>query len=458
VLDRIPLGIRLALAFVLVVLIAVVAVAAMVNQAVERHFGEYVSVGMARRLETLAPSLQQHYARVGSWEGVEATMSGTQQGQGQGQGAGAGRGMGASSNPILLTDADGRIVYDSSGESSGTAPRSLLERQGLAVEVGGETVGYLLVGNGPREVLFRSQINASILWSGALVALVAILLGIYSTRALTKPLRALRDAARRIGAGDLSYRVPLRSHDEIGDLAQQFNEMGEALARDEHVRQRMMADIAHELRTPVTVMRGQLEALLDGVFDLDEENLVPIHDQTLLLARLINDLRDLALADAGRLSLERDEMDLGRLVERVAASFRSRAHAQGVSLMTEVADNPLAIWGDAQRLEQVLGNLITNALRHTPLGGSVRLEARGDRDDIVVEVIDTGGGIAPADLAHVFDRFYRADEARSRRDGGSGLGLAIVEQLVEAHEGAISVASEVDVGTTFTIRLPRRHD
>lgn len=454
--DRIPLGVRLALAFVLVVLVAVAAVAVMVNRAVARHFGEYVSVGMSRRLESLAPSLQQHYVAVGSWDGIEEMMEGTRQGQGQGQGTGAGRSIGASSNPILLTDADGRIVYDSSGESSGTAPRTLLERQGLAVDVSGETVGYLLVGNGPREVLFRSQINTSILWSGAVGALGAIFLGIYSTRALTRPLRVLRDAARRIGAGDLSYRVPLQAHDEIGDLAQQFNEMGEALTRDEHIRQRMMADIAHELRTPVTVMRGQLEALLDGVFDLDESNLMPIHDQTLLLGRLINDLRDLALADAGRLSLERDEVDLGRLVKRVVASFRPRAHAQGVSLTTEVADVPLAIWGDAQRLEQVLGNLITNALQHTPSGGGIRLAIRSDQDSVIIDVIDTGSGIASDDLDHVFDRFFRADEARSRRDGGSGLGLAIVKQLVEAHGGAVSVASEVDIGTTLTIRLPKR--
>lgn len=284
---------------------------------------------------------------------------------------------------------------------------------------------------------------------------LTMLLGLALTRSLVKPLRMVRDAARRIGAGELTYRVPITSRDEIGDLARQFNEMAEALERDERLRRQMMADIAHELRTPLSVIRGQVEALQDGVFELSPENLKPIHDQTLLLGRLVEDLRDLALAEAGRLPLERTEVSLERLIRRIVEAFQPRAQEKGLALSVELPEALPPVQADAQRLEQVLENLLSNALRYTPAGGTVNVRAWEEPQWVVFTVEDTGTGIAAEDLPHIFERFYRADKARSRADGGTGLGLSIAKQLVEAHGGRISAESAPGKGTRFTVRLPR---
>jgi signal transduction histidine kinase len=282
---------------------------------------------------------------------------------------------------------------------------------------------------------------------------VALLLGVLLIRTLSKPLRDVRAATRRLAAGDLSYRVPITTHDELGDVARQFNEMAAALERDEQLRQRLMADIAHELRTPLTVIRAQVEALGDGVFPLTPENIAPIHDQTIVLGRLVDDLRVLALAEAGRMPLERGEVDLAALARRAVESFAPQAQDKGLRLAYEGEAALPPISADAQRLAQVLGNLLSNAIRHTPPDGSVTVHAWADAQGTHMAVRDTGCGIAPEDLPHLFERFYRADRARSRADGGTGLGLAIAKQLVEAHGGKIAVESTVGVGTTFTITL-----
>jgi signal transduction histidine kinase len=284
---------------------------------------------------------------------------------------------------------------------------------------------------------------------------LAILLGLILTRSLVKPLRVVRDAARRIGAGELSHRVPVTTRDEIGDLATQFNEMAEALERDEQLRRQMMADIAHELRTPLSVIRGQVEALQDGVFALSPENIAPIHDQTLLLGRLVEDLRDLALAEAGRLPLERAEVAVDKLVRRVVEAFQPRAREKGLALSAELPESLPPALADAQRLEQVLGNLLSNALQHTPQGGAITVRAWGEPGWVSLAVQDNGAGIAAEDLPHIFERFYRSDKTRSRANGSTGLGLSIAKQLIEAHGGTIRVESTPGKGSTFTVRVPQ---
>ncbi|MFH1086651.1 MAG: ATP-binding protein [Chloroflexota bacterium] len=452
-LKHTPFAVKLGLTLGLTVLVAVGAVALLANRSATREFEAYVSRGMSGRVALLLPALQEHYQRQGSWDGVGTVMEAGLETPGRGMGM-QGRGNAGHMAAVILADAQGRVEYASAEGDRGKRLSTRVLRQGQPVTVGSRTVGYLLSGTGAQEQLFRERVNRSILLAGALAAMVAVVLGLALTRAVLQPLRALRDAARRIGDGDLAQRVPATTRDEIGDLGQGFNEMAAALQRDEALRRRMMADIAHELRTPVAVMRAQVEALQDGVFAPTPEGLAPIHDQTLLLGRLINDLRDLALADAGRLPLEMSPLDARALVERVTKAFRPRAAEKQQTIALHLPPELPAVHGDAQRLEQILANLLSNAVRYTPEGGRITMRAAVDGGWLAVSVQDDGPGIAPADLERVFERFYRVDPARAHREAGTGLGLAIARQLAEAHGGTLNVESALGQGSTFTLRLP----
>jgi len=285
------------------------------------------------------------------------------------------------------------------------------------------------------------------------VALLAVAGSLLISRRVLRPIEALTTASRRLGAGDLSERVPVVGRDELAELARSFNWMADSLQRGEERQRRLVADVAHELRTPLANLRGYLEALKDGVVEPDPELFASLHEEAVLQQRIVDDLQDLALAEAGVLVYHWSTVDLGELLETCRVAHQAVAEAGGVEL-TAGSDEPVYVRADPDRLRQVLGNLITNALRATAAGGSVRLRAVRDGRLARVTVADTGVGIAPSHLPHVFDRFWRADPARGRRTGGSGLGLAIARQIVTDHGGTITVASEVGVGTTFTVTLP----
>jgi len=239
-------------------------------------------------------------------------------------------------------------------------------------------------------------------------------------------------------------------------MARSFNTMAESLQRMEQQRQNMVADIAHELRTPLSIIQGNVEAMLDGVLPANPEELESIHQETLLLNRLISDLRTLSLAEAGQLTLDKQPLDLGEVVTRVAEKYRLRAEEQSVALSVQVAQNLPQVSADAGRVEQVLVNLTENALRYgaSDVGGQVTLGARAVPGGVEAWVSDTGPGIAPEDLPHVFERFWRSGKSRNRQTGGSGIGLAVVKQLTEAHDGRVSVESAPGQGATFRMVLP----
>jgi two-component system sensor histidine kinase BaeS len=233
--------------------------------------------------------------------------------------------------------------------------------------------------------------------------------------------------------------------------------MADSLETQETLRRNLMADVAHELRTPLSGIQGTVEAMQDGVFPVTTENLGVIHEQVLWLNHLVEDLRTLANAEAGQLSLERLAVDLAQLCARRIAAFQPQAAAKSITLTLHMDDAPSIVCGDVQRLGQVLSNLLDNALRHTPAGGEIRVQLAPINTEARLTVMDNGEGIDPAALAHVFDRFYRADGSRTRRSGGSGLGLAIARQLVEAHHGSIAVMSPPPgqpQGSAFTVKLP----
>jgi signal transduction histidine kinase len=265
---------------------------------------------------------------------------------------------------------------------------------------------------------------------------------------------ALTAAVRRMGAGDLDQRVPVVADDEVGELARAFNAMAGNLARTEQLRRTMVADVAHELRTPLTNLRGYLEAIQDGVAPPDAEVIASLHEEAIHLSRLVDDLQDLALADAGQLPLERRPIAVADVVGPVTRLVAPRAAAAGVAVEADLQPGLPAVEADPLRARQIVHNLLGNAVRHTPAGGAVRVRARRAADGVEVTVADTGEGIPPEHLPHVFERFYRADRSRSRATGGAGIGLAVVKQLVEAHGGRVGVESTPGRGTTLRFTLP----
>ncbi len=283
-----------------------------------------------------------------------------------------------------------------------------------------------------------------------LVGLFGLLLTARALRGAAAPVGDFMDAVGRISDGDYSARVAEHGPREARSLARAFNRMAAQLEAGEASRRSLLADVTHELRTPLTVMQGNLEGVLDGVYPADAEHLRPILDEMQVLSRLIDDLRTLALAESGSLTLHREPTDLGVLAGETVAAFRSQAEAAGVRLDLSVADDLPLLPVDPVRLREVLANLIANALRYTPGGGQVQvIEVRGPNGGISLSVHDTGSGIPPEALPHIFDRFYKGPDSR-----GTGLGLAIARNLARAHGGELSVQSTPGQGTTMTVTLP----
>jgi two-component system OmpR family sensor kinase/two-component system sensor histidine kinase BaeS len=290
----------------------------------------------------------------------------------------------------------------------------------------------------------------------AIVAVVFIFAGLLivgrSFRRFALPIGDLVAASARVADGDYSARVSERGPREVRSLARAFNSMAARLQASDQTRRALLADVTHELRTPLTVVQGNLEGLLDGVYPRDDAHLQPILDETRVLSRLIDDLRTLALAESGTLQLQKEPTDLALLIGETVASFRAQANEAGVTLDADIAPNVPILNLDPARIRQVLENLIANALRYTPNGGKIRVQCSVNTSlskSVAITVSDAGKGIAPDELPHIFDRFYKSRDSR-----GTGLGLAIVKNLIAAHGGEISAQSEVDKGTTIRFMLP----
>lgn len=468
---------RLLVALILVVVAVVGTIALVSTQVTARTFREYENRRGMMRDRRFEQFLAWHYVRQGSWSDVQLELERIGQITGE---------------RVVLADREGRIVADSEGELIGqpvkqdwAAPAALIVHNGAPV--GALYVG--LPGGSPGIEGFLASINRTLLLVAVAAGLGTVLLLLGLSRRILGPVEALTAAARRMEAGDLSQRVEITSQDEIGDLGQAFNSMADGLARLEELRRNMVTDVAHELRTPLTNIRGYLEALRDGVVEPERHVIDSLHEEAMLLNHLVDDLRDLSLAEAGQLKLERQPVALADVVDRAIGAVRPRAEAERVALQIDLPEDLPLVDVDSQRIGQVFRNLLDNGLTHTPPGGEVGVAARatcpepggglgagvrlsskggaqssskGRRSDawIEVRVWDTGVGIAVEDLPYIFERFYRADKSRSRATGGAGLGLAIVRQLVEAHGGRIEVESEIGRGTEagrgtqFTFTLP----
>ena len=375
--------------------------------------------------------------------------------------------MGGMGQRLILVDSQGLVIADTFDELTGNVLSPVELASGAPILVDDQQVGTLIVAPVDVQAItdpastFIASVNRSILISVLSAGGISLVLVLLFSLQITAPVRQMKKAAGAIADGDLSQRVPVRSNDELGDLAQSFNHMAGSLAAAETQRQHLLADIAHELRTPLAVIQANAEAMQDGVLPLDITQVNTIHTETLLLGRLVNDLRLLSLAESGKLQLERKSTSLAQLLPLAVDRFRPQCQQKGLTLNVKVSSDLPQISIDGDRITQVVNNLIGNALRYTPSGGTVTIDAITTPDGVVVSVTDDGSGIPAEDLPWIFDRFYRVDKSRTRTSGGSGLGLAIVKQLVEAHGGVVNASSPVfndsnkgSYGTRIHFTLP----
>jgi two-component system OmpR family sensor kinase len=482
------LWVRLTLAFALVILVTAGAVALMADLTAGRALRYYLSYSDMLPRQVLVERLAAFYQSQGSWQGVEPLLD--QATAAPGPVMDSRRWPGSQPPPgsplhVVLADADDRVVYDGLEDRPGR--RLSRDEQAVAqeIEVDGEVVGYLVVTVpirstvlGPLEEAFVRRLRRWLVFGALLAGGLGLLLVLAVSRSMTAPLQRLADAARAVAGRDFGHRVEVDGGAEIAAVARSFNDMAAALQQSERQRQNMVADLAHELRTPLSVVQGNLRAILDDVYPLDKAEVARLYDETRLLSRLVDDLRDLALADAGQLRLSLGSVDAARVVRDMVDSLAPAAELQSVDLQAQVSPELPPVQADPDRLAQVLRNLLINALRHTAPGGRVSVSAAKVEGWVEFSVSDTGEGIAPEDLPYVFDRFWRADLARSRGlgsdgsraavgggtrmtsstqgrwAGGSGLGLSIAQSLVEAHGGRIWAESTPGRGSTFRFHLP----
>ena len=461
---------KLGSALLFIVLVSVGLTAYLANVSTGREFQTYLQQGTTMYARNVSDTLGQFYAERSGWSGVQDVLTGL---------------LRSSSDRLLVSNSSGVVVGDTGKAWIGRNAAEAGLTGGTPISVSGRPMGtlYLLTtgsgggrgymgGHGGMgqmttttpEQNFLANVNNSLLIVGLIAAAVALLLGLFLTRQILRPIRALTTGASRIASGDLKYRAMVKSKDEIGTLAQSFNSMASSLERGEESRRQLNADIAHELRTPLTIIEGTVDGILDGVFQPDRERLSTIKEQTALLTRLISDLRDLSLIESGQLKLELKPVQLADLVRRKMSQIEVPAREKGISLESNVPNALPQVLIDSSRMEQVISNLLTNAVRHTPQGGSIITTVAMEDDSdaahgiagrhLVVSIRDTGEGIPAESLPHIFERFYRVDSSRTRREGGTGLGLAIVKQIIEAHGGRVWVESQLGKGSTFYVAIP----
>ena len=439
---------RLALTFAVIILVTVVAIYFFVSERIATEMKDYATISAQYRSLQIRSQLYFHYLDKGSWEDVQPVVEA----------------LGVSGTRIILVAVNGTVVGDSKGEllganytdSSNDPLEMSLVRGGVK-----EVLGHAYITADPATepyvtpfLRLSSSINRSLLLGGSLAIGIALLLTLVLSRRMTSPIGVLAEAARRLGHGDLSQRVRLQGEGEVTALAQAFNSMAADLEYAEQLRRNMVADVAHELRTPLSNIQGYLEAIRDGIIEPNPAAIGSLNEEASLLSRLVNELQELSLAEAGELKLVYQAEDITNLVKQAVTPWQPQVTARELSLSVELPDDLPLVNIDWQRVNQVLHNILENAVAHTPKGGAINVTAGAKGKWVEVSVSDTGEGIPAEDLPHIFERFYRVDKSRARATGGSGLGLTIARRLIEAHGGTIAVQSKLGEGSRFSFTLP----
>jgi len=457
---------RLIASFILIVLVTIGIFFVVTIRQTTQEVRNFISRGGLTGSEDVVLALEEYYDVYGTWVGVEhvlRTASRLPRGRMLGQRVGPNQGMSAEIPlpNLWLADSEGNLIANTRGTES--IPETRLTqielRRAVPLRVDGKNVGYLVpdssaVFTTANEISLLSRLNRAAIIAVVVAGSAAILLALLLSYSLLRPVQELTAAASNLGTGDLSHRVQVNGTDELATLGRTFNQMAESLQLAEKSRRAMTADIAHELRTPLAVQRAHLEAIEDGVYPLSLESLGTIEEQNRLLTRLVEDLRTLAMADAGRLDLQLTSTDFQDLVRRVAKRFEPQASERGVEIELSLDENCLKLLVDPQRIQQILHNLLSNALRYSPTGGRITQGLVCHPDHISLTIRDGGPGIPGDALPNIFERFYRVDKSRSRTEGGTGLGLSIARKLAQAHGGDLTVENHPEGGAIFKLDLP----
>lgn len=438
---------RLIAAFSVVIIVALLAVFVFMTWSTATEFERFKQRLDAERATDLQIALTRYYASAGDWAGAQPYVKHI---------------GGMWDWHIVVTDVDGTVVADSGDALLGSSPDPSKLSFAIVSTLGErQPVGVLHVAPQTSPGAERALLTLALdriglfLLLGLIIAFaVSVALAWFLSRRILAPVQTLRTAVQKLGAGDLTQRVEVTDQGDLGELASAFNGMANALQHMNHLQRQMIADIAHELRTPLSNIRGYIEAVRDKVLEPDEETIATLDGEAILLSRLVDDLQELSIVEAGQMALERQPEDLTELVIHTTDAMATAAAARNVRLERKMADVLPLVSMDYHRISQVLRNLLDNALSHTGEGGCVTVETSRAGDWVQVSVSDTGGGIEPEDLPYVFDRFYRVDKSRTRSTGGSGLGLTISKGLVEAHGGTMRVESTRGVGSRFFFTLP----
>ena len=440
---------KMIIAFLGIALVSIVLIVLLARWNTGTEFSRFV---LDRRGADLVQNFADYYSTHGSWEGVEQTIvveTAPQMPEG-----------GPPREPFFtLVDQNGQVISAGPGYHLGEQVRQYDLERGIAIDVDGQTVGTLVMGGvpfqrNPREEEFIRRTTLTLVYGALGVSIVALLLGIFLSRTLTRPIRELTEATQSVAEGNLGLQVPLRSKDEMGELAASFNKMSADLERSTEARKQMTADVAHDLRTPLSLILGHAEAVHDGVLRPTKENFEIIREEALRLEQLVDDLRTLSLADAGELSLNLQKVSPQKLLSDLQGTYLHLASQKNIKIQLDVSSDIPMLKIDPGRMSQVLTNILDNALLHTPEGGQINLSAQKVDSDVKLSIQDSGPGIEGEDVNRIFKRFYRTDSARHRDDGGSGLGLAIAKSIVEMHEGQIWAESEPSQGLKIVIQFP----
>lgn len=452
------LWLRLSLSFLAATLLVIGIVAWVVHNSVESSFSQYVSVSNRTRFGTdLVAEIENYYAENQSWDGVEALLPN------RGHGDGSSRDIeGARGAQVFVADTEGNIVAATAPDSVGLALSSIGPSRQIPLYAHEQQIGSLAeqtpgtIALNEAEATFSHEVSNGLILTGIGGGLVTFALGIGLSYSLTRPLQSLTKHVSTWQLKGAQGEIKISGTDEVQRLAQAFNDLMTRLAAGEVERQRMSADIAHELRTPVTVMRGHLEAMMDGIYPLDMSHLGVAYNQVLHLVRLVEDLRLLTQAEAGRLPLKPNIFDLVPLINASVARFEPLIHDRAIVVETHLVLDSLLVYADSHRIQQVLDNLLSNAIRHSPEAGQIVIKAWQQDDHAAVSIYNQSAEqLDQQSVAHLFDRFWRSESARERDTGGSGLGLAITRELLRIQGGNIS-ATVVDDGLRFTFILPLR--